>query len=199
MERIVGVLTLKAATYREIAEDPNATRSAGIIVAVVALLTGFVGGLVRPNPQNPQVLLPPDFVVATSSAILTILIALIAWFVSAWVLAFVSRWFGGRTNTKEMLRVTGYVDTFGVVVMVALLALLSPIFVVVVQVITVVASILRMIGYIVGIREAAEFSTGNSIITAIFAVIVGFVIRVAGTVVIEGVTNIVGAATGTGR
>lgn len=199
MERIVGVLTLKAATYREIAEDPNATRSAGIIVAVVALLTGFVGGLVRPNPQNPQVLLPPDFVVATSSAILTILIALIAWFVSAWVLAFVSRWFGGRTNTKEMLRVTGYVDAFGVVVMVALLALLSPIFVVVVQVITVVASILRMIGYIVGIREAAEFSTGNSIITAIFAVIVGFVIRVAGTVVIEGVTNIVGAATGTGR
>lgn len=199
MERIVGVLTLKAATYREIAEDPNATRSAGIIVAVVALLTGFVGGLVRPNPQNPQVLLPPDFVVATSSAILTILIALIAWFVSAWVLAFVSRWFGGRTNTKEMLRVTGYVDTFGVVVMVALLALLSPIFVVVVQVITVVASILRMIGYIVGIREAAEFSTGNSIITAIFAVIVGFLIRVAGTVVIEGVTNIVGAATGTGR
>ncbi len=199
MERIVGVLTLKAATYREIAEDPNATRSAGIIVAVVALLTGFVGGLVRPNPQNPQVLLPPDFVVATSSAILTILIALIAWFVSAWVLAFVSRWFGGRTNTKEMLRVTGYVDAFGVVVMVALLALVSPIFVVVVQVITVVASILRMIGYIVGIREAAEFSTGNSIITAIFAVIVGFVIRVAGTVVIEGVTNIVGAATGTGR
>lgn len=195
MERIAGVLALKAATYREIAEDPNATRPAGIIVAVVALLTGFVSGLVRPDPQNPQVLLPPDFVVAISSAVLTI----IAWFVSAWVLAFVSRWFGGRTNTKEMLRVTGYVDIFGVVVIAALLALLSPIFIVVVQVIAVIASILRMIGYIVGIREAAEFSTGNAIITAIFAVIVGYVIRVAGTIVIESVMNIVGAATGTGR
>ena len=38
----------------EIADDPNATSTAGIIVAVVALLTGFVTGFVRVDPNNPQ-------------------------------------------------------------------------------------------------------------------------------------------------
>jgi hypothetical protein len=199
MDRIMGVLTLRVPTYREIADDPNATRPAGMIVALVALLTGFVAGLVRPDPQNPQALLPVNFVDAFVIAILTVIFALIAWFVSSWVLAFVSRWFGGRTNTNEMLRVTGYVDLFGMVAIVALLALVSQIFVLIVGIITVIASILRMIGYIVGIREAAEFSTGNAIITAIFAVIVGYLIRVAGTVLIESVLSLVGAATGSVR
>ena len=50
MNPIMGVITLKAATYRQIADYPNATQSAGIIVAVVALITGFINGLVRVGP-----------------------------------------------------------------------------------------------------------------------------------------------------
>lgn len=196
MDRIMGVLTLRAPTYREIADDPNATRTAGIIVAVVALLTGFVAGFVRVDPNNPQGLLPPDFLLAIVAAIVTVVFALIAWFVSSWILAFVARWFGGKTNTKEMLRVTGFVELFAIVGVLSLLALISPVLLCLVSVIGFVVAILRLIGYIIGIREAAEFSTGNAIISAIIAAIVNFLIYFAAALVIALLAGTVAAIAG---
>lgn len=196
MDRIMGVLTLRAPTYREIADDPNATRTAGIIVAVVALLSGFVTGFVRIDPNNPQELLPPDFLLAVVAALVTVVFALIAWFVSSWILAFVARWFGGKTNTKEMLRVTGFVEIFAVVGLLSLLALISPVLLCLVSVIGFVVAILRLIGYIIGIREAAEFSTGNAIISAIIAAVVNFLIYFAAALVIALVAGTVAAIAG---
>lgn len=178
MDRIMGVLTLKAPTYRQIADDPNATTPAGIIVAVVALLSGFVSGLVRIDPNNPQVVLPPNILAAVLGAIIAVILALIGWFISAWVLAFVSKWFGGKTNTQEMLRVTGFVELFAIVGVLSILALISPTLICISGLIGFVAAILRLIGYIIGVREAAEFSTGNAIITAIIAAIINFLIVV---------------------
>jgi hypothetical protein len=43
MNRIMGVLTLKAPVYREIADDPAATNQALILVIVVALIGGVSG------------------------------------------------------------------------------------------------------------------------------------------------------------
>lgn len=196
MDRIMGVVTLRAPTYREIADDPNATRTAGIIVAAVALLTGFVAGFVRVDPNNPQQLLPPDFLLAIVAAVVTVVFALIAWFISAWILAFVARWFGGKTNTKEMLRVTGFVEIFAIVGVLSLLALLSPVLLCLVSLIGFVVAILRLIGYIIGIREAAEFSTGNAIISAIIAAIVNFLIYLAAALVIALVAGTVVALAG---
>jgi hypothetical protein len=178
MDRIMGVITLKAPTYREIAEDPNATQTAAIIVAVVALISGFVSGLIQVDPNNPQAMLPPDVARAVVAAIAAVIFALIGWFVSAWVLAFVAKWFGGKTNTQEMLRVTGFVEVFGLVGVLSILALVSPTLLCIAGIIGLVAAILRLIGYIIGVREAAEFSTGNAIITAIIAAIVNFIIVV---------------------
>jgi hypothetical protein len=42
-----------------------------------------------------------------------------------------------------------------------------------------IVAILKLIGYIIGVREAAEFSTGNAVITAIIAAIINFIIVVA--------------------
>lgn len=186
MDRIMGVITLKAPTYREIAEDPNATQTAAIIVAVVALISGFVSGLVRADPNNPTLTLAPDIGAAIVGAIIAVIFALIGWFVSAWVLAFVAKWFGGKTNTQEMLRVTGFVEIFGLVTVLTILALVSPTLLCIAGIIGFVAAILRLIGYVIGVREAAEFSTGNAIITAIIAAIVNFliVVVVAGAVAV---------------
>lgn len=177
MDRIMGVLTLKAPTYRQIADDPNATQSAGIIVAVVSLLSGFFTGLVAVDPTTQQVL-APNIVAAIVGAIVTVILALIGWFVSAWILAYVSRWFGGKTNTQEMLRVTGYVEIFSIVSVLIVLALITPALACVAGFIGLIVAILKLIGYIIGVREAAEFSTGNAIITAIIAAIINFIIRV---------------------
>ena len=174
MNRIMGVITLKAPIYREIADDPNATTPAAIITAVVGLIAGFFQGLVSLNPQTGAV--SANFTGAVISAIIIVILTLIAWFVSAWVLAFVAKWFGGKTNTQEMLRVTGYVNIFGLVAILTVLALITPALGCIAGLIGFVIAILRLIGYIIGVREAAEFSTGNAIITAIIAAIINFLI-----------------------
>ena len=187
MDRIMGVITLRAPTYREIADDPNATTPAAIIVAVVSFLTGLFQGYIIAGP-NGTVITGPVVNTIVSAVIVTIF-GLIAWAFSAWVLAFVARWFGGKTNTKEMLRVTGFVAIFGLVSVVLVLVLFLPVLACLVSIIGLVAAILRLLGYIVGVREAAEFSTGNAIITAIVAIIVQFVILLAGTFVVAAVAG----------
>lgn len=199
MDRIMGVLTLKAPTYRQIAEDPNATTPAAIIVAVVALLTGFVNGLIQRDTTG-QNLLAPNIGLAVVGAIVGVIIALIAWFVTAWILAFVSKWFGGKTNTQEMLRVTGFVEIFAIVGVLSILALVSPALLCIVGIIGFVAAILRLIGYIIGVREAAEFSTGNAIITAIIAAIINFLIVVTiGAIVLGAIAGAMGLANAAAR
>ncbi|MCG3140348.1 MAG: hypothetical protein HDKAJFGB_01394 [Anaerolineae bacterium] len=177
MNRLAGIVTLRVATYREIADDPNATRPALWIVALVSLFVGAVSGLVRSDPNDPQRLATFDALSVLEYALIGLAFGLIAWFVGAWVLAFVARWFGGKTNTKEMLRVTGYVEIFALVGVLSLVTLWLPALTFVTTAVLFVVSILRLLGYIIGIREAAEFSTGNAIVTAIFALLVAFLIR----------------------
>jgi len=187
MDRIMGVITLRAPTYREIADDPNATTPAAIIVAVVSFLTGLFQGYILPGPNGTVI--TGQVVNTIISAIIVTVFGLIAWAFSAWVLAFVARWFGGKTNTMEMLRVTGFVAIFGLVSVALVLVLFLPVLACLVGIIGLVAAVLRLLGYIVGVREAAEFSTGNAIITAIVAIIVQFVILLAGTFVVAAVAG----------
>jgi hypothetical protein len=187
MDRIMGVLTLRAPAYREIADDPNATTPAAIIVAVVSFLTGLLQGFVMVAPDGSVI--TGQVVNTIVSAIIITIFGLIAWAFSAWVLAFVARWFGGKTNTKEMLRVTGFVHIFGLVSVALVLVIFLPVLACLVAIIGLVAAIFRLIGYIVGVREAAEFSTGNAIVTAIVAIIVQFVILFAGGLVVAAVAG----------
>lgn len=191
MNRISGILMLRVSTYREVADDPNATRPALLIVGLVSLLIGAVSGLVRTDPNNPGQLAPLNPLTIVEYALIGLVFGLIAWFVGAWVLAFVARWFGGKTNTKEMLRVTGYVELFGLVNLLSLVTLLLPALTFVTGIVLFIVSILRLLGFVVGIREAGEFSTGNAIVTAIFAAIVVFLIRGAAELLAGFLTGIV--------
>lgn len=174
MNRIMGVITLKAPVYREIADDQTATGQAAIIVVIATLVTGFFGGLTHFDPNTLSY--TPSITGGILGAIIAVIVGLIGWVVAAWVLAFVAKWFKGKTNTGEMLRVTGYVHIFGIVGALVVLALILPILGCLVGIISLIIAILQLIGYIIGVREAAEFSTGNAIITAIVAAIVEFII-----------------------
>ncbi len=165
MDRIMGVLTLKAPTYRQIADDPSATTPAAIIVVVVALLQGILGAVVLQSlgAQLPQT---PGLVTATNPiafAVRTILSAIIGWFIVSWVLAFVSKtFFGGKTNTSEMLRVFGFTQLFAIIGIIPCLGIIG--------------WILSIIGAIIGIREASEFDTGKAILTGIIGLVVLIVV-----------------------
>lgn len=175
MNRIMGVITLKAPVYRQIAEDAAATQPAGIIVAIVALIAGFSNGLFSSQA---------NFVSAIIAAIVYVVLALIGWFVGSWLLAFVSKWFGGKTNTQEMLRVTGFVYVFNIVSAILLVAAFLPVLACLAFPIIIVVAILQVIGFVIGVREAAEVSTGKAVLTAIVAWVIIFVITsvIGGTI-----------------
>ena len=198
MNRIMGIITLKAPVYKQIAEDAAATTTAAIIVVIAMLIKGFFGGLVNVNPQTGATSV--SVVGAIVGAIISVIVGLIAWVVAAWVLQLVAGWFGGKTNTGEMLRVTGYVEIFSVVAVLNILALGGTALLCVTGLIGLVVAVLKLIGYLIGVREAAEFSTGNAIITAIVAAIINFLIVAVGggaiTLAVVGALGLAGAMGG---
>jgi len=102
MDRLMGVLTLKAPVYKQIAEDKSATTTAGIIVVVVSLISGVLGAVFLSSfasslPAGTPV---PSFL---GSVIRALLAAILGWLVGSWVLGFVANMLGGKTDTGEML------------------------------------------------------------------------------------------------
>ncbi len=175
IDQLMGVITLKASTYRQIADDKNLTMTAAIVVVVSTLVAGFFQGLVQVNPGGTSSTI--SVVAAIVAAIVSVIVGVIGWAVGAWILAFVAKsFFQGKTDTSEMLRVTGYVHVFNLVGILTILGAITPALLCIAGLIGFVAAILRLIGYVIGVREAAEFSTTNAIITAIIAAVIEFII-----------------------
>ena len=172
MNRIVGVLTLRAPVYRQIAEDPSATGMAAVIVAVVSLLTGVVSVYVLPGLG---IQLPAILGQVSSNpildVILTVLSALVGWGILSAIIGFVSKLLGGKTNTGAMLRVLGFAWIFNLLGIIPCLGI-------------VIGFVLAIIGAILGIREASGVSTGKSIAIGIIGFIVFVVVAVVLAVVL---------------
>jgi len=177
MDRIMGVLTLKAPVYRQIAEDQSATTTAAIIVAVVAVLTGVVGAVVVATIGNQ---LPAGVGgLATNPigyAIQAILLSFLGWGIGSWVMGFIANMLGGKTNTGEMLRVFGYASIFNLLGIIPCLGIIG--------------WILGIIATVIGIREAAEVTTGKAVVIGI----VGFI----AVLIVSTVIGLVLAAIGLG-
>jgi hypothetical protein len=168
-ERIMGIITLKAPVYKSVAEDSNATKEATIIVVAVSLIQGLVMGFLLPEGSGFM------------GAVSTVLSGLVGWYVSAWLLATIAKAFKGKTDINEMLRVTGFVSIFNLAVLLNLAIWISPSLICVTSLIGLVILVLSLIGYVIGVREAAEFSTGNAVVTALIAAIASFLISLVGS------------------
>ncbi len=173
IDRIMGVVTLKAPIYREIADDTTATSQAAIIVVVMAIIGGILAAVVVGIAGNSlSGSLPQGVAAPTPSAfgtlISTIINTIIGWLVGSWVFAFVSTtFFGGKTNMWEMARVFGFTQVFQILNIVPCIGWLA-------------ALVLSVIGAIIGIREASEFDTNKAILTGVIGfigvVVVTFII-----------------------
>ena len=164
--RLVGVLTLRARVYREIADDTTATGQAAIIVVVMSLIAGALGAAVA-GPASS--IIPQGFAPAAISPVrafvTTLFTVILGWLFVSWVFAFVSRMvFRGRTNTLEMARVFGFTQIFQTLNVIPVVGWL-------------VGLVLSVIGAIIGIREASKFDTGKAILTGIVGFVVLLVIR----------------------
>jgi hypothetical protein len=174
MDRIMGVLTLKSPVYRQIAEDQSATKTAAIIVAVVAVLTGVVGAVVVGTIGSQ---LPAGVGVSSNPigyAIQAILLSFLGWGIGSWVMGFVGNMLGGKTNTGEMLRVFGYASIFNLLGIIPCLGF--------------VGWILGIIATVIGIREAAEVSTGKALVIGV----VGFIAVIIVSTIIGAILGAIG-------
>lgn len=164
MQRIMGVITLKAPVYKDIASDPNATPQARNVVIIVAILAAIFNGATG-------IIFGNGFLSGIVLAVIALASVLISWFIGAWALAFVAKtFFKGQTETQNMLRVTGFTSVFQVVTYVlGIIPCVGAIG-------ALIGSILQIIGNIIGIREAGGLDTTKAILTAIIAGIVVFII-----------------------
>jgi len=162
MDRLMGGLTLKAPVYKQIAEDKSATTTAAIIVVVVSLIAGILGAIFLSSfasslPAGTPV---PSFL---GSVIRSLVASVLGWLVGSWVIAFVANMLGGKTDTGEMLRVFGFTQIFGLLGIIPICG-------------GIVGIVLSIIAAVIGIREAAEFSTGKAILTGVIALVAFFIV-----------------------
>jgi hypothetical protein len=175
-ERIIGVLTLKPAVYREIADDTNATLTAGIIVAIVALFVGLAGGIVTAVTRELNT--GQALLVGSISAIIQVIASMLGWTLGGFLNAFVAtKLFNGDTDTGEMMRVFGFASIFQVIGVIPIIGGL-------------IGAILSIIGNVIGIREAAEFTTGKAIGTALISGIIVLIFVFALTALVMSVVFI---------
>jgi len=159
-KRILGVLLFKSATYGELAKDPAATGQAAIIVAFSLLVAGFFNGFIIKD--SPSSAVRSSLSLGLAEAAATIIVGFIAWIIVAWILALIVKLLKGRTNTGEMLRITGYVEIFGIFAFLTILALASPSLAGVVEIVALVTGFLALLGLIIGIVEVSGLSTGKA-------------------------------------
>ena len=173
MQKIMGVIMLRAPIYRAIADDQAGTTNAAIVFVIATLIRGFFDGIVTTSQGVASISIGGAF----AGAITGLIIGLIGWVFTAWVLAFVAKQLDGKTSTSEMLRVTGYVSVFSLVGVLHIFRLI-PVLGCLTTLISLAVAVLSLVGYTIGVREAAEFTTGKAIITAVVAVVVNFIIVV---------------------
>lgn len=171
-ERLLGVITLKAPIYREIAEDHSATLQAAIIVVVVALIVGAITALGASNATLASVTnaagvaSQPPVKNPVGGAVVMVIDELLIWIVGSFFIAGVARgYFHGSTDTGEILRIFGYTRIFQILLILGVFG--SP----VAAVVSIAGMALSIIGTVIGVREAASFDTGKAVISALFAII----------------------------
>lgn len=182
-DRLKGIITLKAPTYREVAEDPAATNQALTIVIIVAVISGVLGFIAATIINNALGVAATQlgdqagapFAIPTISPIgqlvTSVLSVIVGWVIGSWVLDFVARsFFQGRSTFQEMLRVTGFTSVFTIIG--SILGLIPCVG----ALAGIVAVVLQLIGNVIGIREAAEVDNTKAILIAIVAAVVIFVV-----------------------
>ena len=175
MARLKGVIMLRAEVYRAIADDPAATQEAWIVFVVATVLSSLNSFFAYSSTSGSSSF---TFFGGIVGILLALIIGAVGLYFTAFVLAWVAKQFGGKTSTDEMLRVSGYVKVFSVIGVINLFAAIIPVLGCLTAPISLAVAVLGLIGYVIGVREAAEFSTGNAVITAIIAAVVNFVIVV---------------------
>jgi hypothetical protein len=161
-ERMLGAAKLDAATYEEIESDATATGQAVLVVVLANLAAGV--GAVRET--------------GLGGLVLTTIVALVGWYVWAFVTYFVGTRFlpGPRTQADlgQLLRTIGFSASPGLIRVLGIVPGLG-------WLVSLVAALWMLVAMIVAVRQALDYeSTGR----AVAVCLIGFAVYVAVAIVL---------------
>jgi hypothetical protein len=158
LDRAIRVAKLDLPVFRAIARDPNATREAAVVVAVVAIATG-IGALFD----------------SLGAVVLSIVAAFLGWFIfSAMTYFFGKNVFGTPTtqvNVESLLRTQGYALAPRVLSIVGFVPILG-------WAVAAVGWFWALVTAVVAIRETLAISTGRAVIVGVVALIATWIVGI---------------------
>jgi hypothetical protein len=183
-DRIKGAFTFRKGVYAEVEGDTTFTRTAWIIVVVVAFLNQL-GSNASGNLVNWLV-----------GALVGTIFAVLSFAVGAWVINWVGKTvFKADVTFDEMVRTLGLAYVWQVVGVFGILSAFSAALSCVLAPIMVIAAILTLVAWFIATKEALDLEWLQTIITVILGLIALIVIVLIG-VAILGVLGISAAALG---
>lgn len=153
LSRILRALKLDASLYNEVEADPSYNNEAYIIVALASLLSGIGGGFGMGGGLH----------FSLGGAIVGIILAIIGYLVTAYIVFFVgTRFFGGTADYGEMRRTLGYAYSAN--------------FIGIIPCFGIIAIPWAIATYFIATREGLDIDNGKAAMTAIISWVIWLVI-----------------------
>lgn len=173
-ERMVGAAKLDAATYEEVEADATATPQAMLVVVLANLAAGI--GALR--------------AVGIGGLLVTTLVALIGWYVWAFVTYFVGTRFlpGPRTEADlgQLLRTLGFSATPGLIRVLGIVPGLG-------SLVSFVAALWMLVAMVVAVRQALDYeTTGRAVAVCLIGFVANIVVALVLATLLDVTAGIIG-------
>jgi hypothetical protein len=172
-ERIIGAFTFRTGVYADVEEDPSFTRTAWILVAVVAFLNQ-VGSFASSELVN-----------WLAGAVIGTLFAVAAFAVGALVINWVGRAvYKAEVTFDELVRTLGLAYVWQVIGVLGILSAFSTALACLLAPVMVIAAILLVVAWFIAAKEALDLDWVKTIITVILGWLALIIITaIAGVIV----------------
>jgi hypothetical protein len=181
-DRMIRAARLDVALYNEVEADTNATTQALTVVVLTAVASGIgtmLGALIAGRPN-----------IAIGGLIGAIVFELLGWAVWSYVMFFVgTKMFKGTATYGELLRTLGFAYSPGVLLILKFIPVLGGI-------ISFVVGIWRIVAGFIGVREALDLDTGNTIAVVVVGIIAYIVVLIVLGIILGAIGLSAAALTG---
>lgn len=168
--RMVGAATLNRAVYQEVEQDSSATGQAAGVVILAAVASGIGQAITGGN--------------LIGGLLGGVVGSLIGWLAFAFLCYLIgTSLFKANATSGEVLRCLGFAQTPGILAIIPFIGAF-------------IGGIWALISSFVGLKEALDISTGQTLITIILAFIVNLIIIFFVSLIIGGLFAVTGAITG---
>ncbi len=196
VDRIVGAAKLSVPIYEEVEADTGATGQAFGVVVLASIANGVGAGLGASMEAGAA----GGVIAAVVMAVIYTILALIGWFIWAFVTYIVGTKFlpepETSSNMGELLRTTGFAQAPGILRVAAAIPVLG-------YIVTLAVWVWMLIAFVIAVRQALDYkSTGRAVVVCAIGWVINLVIvMVLGGIllaVVFGALAIGGAAGGNG-